>query len=299
MLKSLDYYQQAIQSDPEFALAYSGLADSYDLLGAGDASGSLPATDAFPKAKAAALKALQIDDTLAEPHVSLAHVKYYYDGDWAFAEREYLRALELNPNYPIAHSWYAIFLMSATRFDEALAQIRQAKQLDPLNLPINMSEGWVLLSARRYDESADQLRKTIELDPSFVLAHHRLGMVYEQQGKYDDAISEFTIVNKLTAGKPLGIMSLARGYALAGKRPEAQKLLNDLLALSKERYVSSAGIATVYGALGDKEQAFAWLERAEKERDGILARIKIDPRFDSLRSDPRFAELVKRIGFTP
>lgn len=299
MLKSLDYYQQAIQTDPGFALAYSGLADSYDLLGAGDASGALPADDAFPKAKAAALKALQIDDTLAEPHVSLAHVKYYYDRDWVFAEREYRRAIELNPNYPIAHSWYAIFLMSATRFDEALSEIRQAKQLDPLSLPTNMAEGWVLLCARRYDESADQLRKTIELDPNFVLAHHRLGIVYEQQGKYDEAINEFTVVNKLTSGKPLGLMSLAHAYALAGKRAEAQKLLDDLLAMSKQRYVSSAGIALVYAGLGDKEQAFAWLDRADKERDGILARIKVDSRFDSLRSDPRFTELVKRMGLTP
>jgi len=299
MLKSLDYYQQAIQTDPEFALAYSGLADSYDLLGAGDASGALPATDAFPKAKAAALKALQIDDTLAEPHVSLAHVKYYYDRDWAGAEREYQRAIELNPNYPTAHSWYAIFLMSLPRFDEALVQVRQAKQLDPLSLPINMAEGWVLLCAGKNDESVDQLRKTIELDPNFVLAHHRLGIAYEQQGKFADAINEFTVVNKLTPGKPLGIMSLAHAYALAGKRAEAQKFLDELLALSKQRYVSSAGIALVYAALGDKEQAFAWLARADKERDGILVRIKVDSRFDSLRSDPRFTDLVKRMGLTP
>lgn len=298
MLKSLEYFQQAIQTDPGFALAYSGLADSYDLLGAGDASGALPATEAYPKAKAAALKALEIDDTLAEPHVSLAHVKYYYDRDWAGAEREYQRAIELNPNYPTAHNWYAVFLMSAARFDEALSQSRQAKQLDPLSLPINMVEGWVLLCARKNNESAEQLRKTLELDPNFILAHHRLGIVYEQQGKYDEAINEFTTINKLTPGKPLGIMSLARAYALAGKRAEAQKLLDDLLALSKQRYVPSAGIAIVYASLGDKEQAFAWLEKADKERDGILARIKVDSRFDSLRSDPRFVELIKRIGLT-
>ena len=137
----------------------------------------------MPKAKAAALKALEIDDTLAEPHVSLAHVKYYYDHDFVTAEREYKRAIELNPNYPVAHQWYAVFLMSVGRFDEALAQARRAQELDPLSLPINMTVGWVLLTARQTEQSIEQLRKTLEMDPNFILAHHRLGLAYEQKGK--------------------------------------------------------------------------------------------------------------------
>ncbi|MDQ6652177.1 MAG: protein kinase [Acidobacteriota bacterium] len=297
MQKSLEYFQQAIEKDPNFALAYSGLADAYNLLGAQDAvAGGIPPTEVMPKAKAAALKALEIDDTLAEAHVSLAHVKYYYDRDWPAAEREFKRAIELNPNYPVAYHWYAVYLMSAGRLDEALAQSRKAQELDPLSLPINMTLGWVLLIARHYDQSLEQLRKTLEMDPNFIPTHHRLGLLYEQEGKYDEAIAEFKQVLNLSAGKPLGIATLAHAYALAGKREEAQKNLAELQEMSKHRYVSPASIAIIYAALGDKDQAFAWLERADKANDLILVRLKVDPRFDSLRSDPRFADLVRRVG---
>ena len=299
MRKSLEYYQQSIEKDPSFALAYSGVSDAYDLLGAGDASGTMAPKDALPKAKAAALKALEIDNTLAEPHVSLAHVKYYYDRDFETAEREYKRAIELNPNYPMAPQWYSIFLMSFGRFDEALVQIRRAHELDPLSLPINMSLGWVLLTARQNDQSVEQLRKTLEMDPNFVLTHHRLGLAYEQQGKYEEAIAEFKQVIDLTSGKPVGTGALAHAYAMSGQRAEAQKILVQLLEQSKVRFVSPTTIAMIYAAMGDKDQAFAWLEKADKERDGILVRIKVDSRLDSLRSDPRFAELVRRIGLTP
>jgi len=296
MRKSLEYFQQAIDKDPNFALAYSGMADAYILLGAADASGGMSADEALPKAKAAALKAQEIDESLAEAHVSLAHVKYYYERDWEPAEREYRRAIELNPNYSIAPQWYAIFLMSAGRFDEALVQAKRAQELDPLSLPINMTLGWVLLNARQYDQSAEQLNKTLEMDPGFMLAHHRLGMVYEQQGKYDKAIEEFKQVVNLSVGKPMGIASLAHAYALAGKRAEAEKGLAELKGLSEKRFVSEASIAMIYIALRDKEQAFAWLEKADKRRDALLARLKVDPRFDDLRSDPRFQDLVKRVG---
>jgi len=296
MRKSLEYFQQAIDKDPNFALAYSGMADAYILLGAADASGGMSADEALPKAKAAALKAQEIDESLAEAHVSLAHVKYYYERDWEPAEREYRRAIELNPNYSIAPQWYAIFLMSAGRFDEALVQAKRAQELDPLSLPINMTLGWVLLNARQYDQSAEQLNKTLEMDPGFMLAHHRLGMVYEQQGKYDKAIEEFKQVVNLSIGKPMGIASLAHAYALAGKRAEAEKGLAELKGLSEKRFVSEASIAMIYVALRDKEQAFAWLEKADKRRDALLARLKVDPRFDDLRSDPRFQDLVKRVG---
>ena len=294
--KSLEYFQQATENDPNFALAYSGLADAYLLLGTPDAVGGMPPNEAMPKAKAATLKALEIDDTLAEPHVSMAHIKYYYDRDWATAEREYKRAIEINPNYPVARQWFAIFLMSAGRFDEALAQARRAQELDPLSLPINMTLGWVLLTARQSDQSVEQLRKTLEMDPNFILTHHRLGLVYEQQEKYDDAIAEFRQVLSLSPGKPLGIVALAHAYALSGKRAEAQKTLTELQELSKQRFVSPASIAAVYAALGYNDQAFFWLEKANGERDGILVRLKVDSRYDGLRSDPRFADIVRRVG---
>ncbi|HUS09974.1 MAG TPA: tetratricopeptide repeat protein [Pyrinomonadaceae bacterium] len=296
MRKSLEYYQQSIERDPNFALAYSGLADAYDLLGAPDASGAMPPHEAMPKAKAAALKALEIDDALAEPHVSLAHQKYYYDRDWAAAEREYKRAIELNPNYPTARSWYAVYLMAGGRFDEALAQIRRAQELDPLSLPINMTIGWILLTARQNDQSVEQLHKTLEMDPNFVLTHHRLGLVYEQQGRYNEAMAEFKEVLRLTAGKPLGLVSLAHAYALSGQRAEAQKTLAELQEQSKHRFVSPASVAAIYVALGDKDEAFVWLEKAEEARDGILARLKVDSRFDNLRSDPRFTDFAQRVG---
>ncbi len=296
MQKSLGYFQQAIQEDPNFALAYSGLADTYDLLAAQDAGGDMRPDEALPKAKSAALKALEIDETLAEPHVSLAHVKYYYDRDWPAADREFKRAIELNPNYPVAHHWYALFLMSVGRMDQALAEIKRAQELDPLSLPINMSVGWVLGMARRPDESVEQLRKTLEMDPNFVVAHHRLGLAYEQQGKYDEAITEFQQVVSLSGGKPMGIAGLAHAYALSGKREQAQKNLAELLEMSKQRYISPASIAAVYAALGDKDKAFAWLEEADKEHDVMVARLKVDSRFDSLRADPRFQDLLRRVG---
>jgi TolB-like protein/predicted Zn-dependent protease len=300
MRKSLEYFQQAIDRDPNFALAYSGLADAYDLLGAPDAvQGGLPPNEMLPKAKDAALKALELDETLAEPHVSLAHVKYYYDRDWTAAEREFKRAIELNPNYPIAHQWYAMYLDWPGRKSESLAEIRRAQELDPLSLPINMTLGWLLCDAGQVDEGIEQLRKTIEMDPSFIIAHHRLGLAYERKGMYGEAIAEFKKVFDLSGGKPLGIATLAQAYAMSGKREPAQKALAELLELSKQRYVSSAGIAIIYAALDDKEHAFAWLEKSVEDHDLITARLKVDPRFDSLRSDPRFADLVRRVGLQP
>jgi len=296
MQKSLEYYHQAIEKDPNFALAYSGLADSYALLGVPEAGGGMPPNEILPKAKEAALKALEIDETLAEPHVSLAHVKYFYDRDFTTAEREFKRAIELNSNYPEAHHWYAIYLSVVGRQREALAEIRRAQDLDPLSLPINMWLGRILSQSGQLDQAVEQLRKTVELDPNFMIAHHRLGLLYEEKGMYDEAISEFRQVLKLSSGNPLGVSALAHAYALAGKREEAQKNLDELLQLSKQRYVSPTSIAMIYAALGDKDQAFAWLEKANDVRDLNVVRLQVDPRYASLRSDSRFADLVRRIG---
>ena len=294
--KALQYFQQAIERDPNFALAYSGLADTYALLGDPQAGGSMPPNEMLPKAKAAALKALEIDETLAEPHVSLAHVKYMYDRDWAAAEREFKRAIELNPNYSVAHHWYAIYLSAVGRQREALAEMRRAQDLDPLSLSINMWLGRILAFSGQSDQAVEQLRKTVEMDPNFIQAHHRLGSLYEEKGMYDEAISEFRQVSKLSGGKPPGIAALAHAYALAGKREEAQKNLDELLQLSKQRYVSPSSIAIIYAALGDKDKAFAWLEKANEVRDLNVVRLKVEARFASLRSDPRFADLARRIG---
>jgi len=294
--KSLQYYNQAIEKDPNFALAYAGLADTYDLLGGPEAGGDMPPNEVLPKAKAAALKALQIDESLAEPHVSLGHVKLFYDRDLKASEREYQRAIELNPNYPIAHHWYAIYLTTVGRQKQALAEIKRAQELDPVSQSINSWLARILATDGQPNQAIEQLRKTIEMDPTFVLNYQRLGALYEEKGMYDEAISEFNQVLKLTGGGPLGVFSLAHVYALAGRREEAQNGLNQLLEMSKRRYVSPTLIAMVYIALNEKDKAFAWLDEGEKAHDLYIMRLKIDSRFDSLRSDPRFAELVRRIG---
>src|SRR5205807_1827693 len=298
MQKSLEYFQQAIEKDPTFALAYSGAADTYDLLATPDAGGAMAPDEALPKGKKAALKAIELDETLAEPHVSLAHVKYYYDRDWPGAEREFKRAIELNPNYPQAHHWYAIYLVWSGRTNEGLAEIRRAQELDPLSLPISMTLGWLLCDAGRMDEGIEELRKTLEMDPAFVVAHHRLALCYERKGAYDGAIAEYQKVIDLGA-KVLGTAGLGQAYAMAGKRSEAQKELAELQELSKHRHAWPSLFAVIYAALGDKDQAFAWLDKSIDEHDLVTARLKVDARFDNLRSDPRFAEMVKRVGLPP
>jgi serine/threonine-protein kinase len=294
--KALEYFQQAIDKDPNFALAYSGLADTYNLLGGPEAGGDLPPNEMLPKAKAAALKALEIDETLAEPHVSLAHPKYYYDRDWAGAEREYKRAIELNPNYAQAHFWYAIYLSIMQRQSEALAEIRRAQDLDPLSLPITVWHARILAYSGQTDQAIEMLKRTLEMDRNFILTHQRLGQLYEEKGMHDEAITEYKEVLRLTEGKPLGIAALARVYAAMGKRDEAQKNLDELLQLSKQRFVSPTSIAIVYIALGNKDQAFAWLEKGNEVRDLNILRLKLDQGFRPLRSDPRFDDLVRRIG---
>ncbi len=296
MHKALGYFQQAIDIDPNFALAYTGLADTYALLGGPEAGGDMPPNEMLPKAKAAALKALEIDDSLAEPHVSLGHVKCYYERDWAASERLYRRAIELNPNYAIAHHWYAIFLSIMGRHSEALAEIKRAVELDPLSLSINTWHGHILALAGQPDQGIDQLRKTLEMDSNFILARYRLGTAYEQKGMYDDAIKQFMQVLALPGGNLLGKAGLAHAYASAGKREEAQKILGELLKLSEQTYVSSFQLALIYIALGDNDKAFARLDEADKARELNVLRLKVDPRFARLRSDPRFDSLVRRVG---
>lgn len=296
MHKAIDYFQQASERDPNFALAYAGLADTYALLGGPEAGGDLSPNETLPKAKAAALRALEIDETLAEGHVPLGHVKCYYDRDFAGSEREYKRAIELNPNYSVAHHWYAIFLTVVGRYDEALTEIKRAIELDPLSLSINAWYGRILAVAGQSDQAIEQLRRTVELDPNFILGHYRLGQTYADKGMYDDAMSEFNQVMRLPGGMPLALLGFAQTYALAGNRDEAHKNLNQAIESSKQQYVSPAQVASVFGALGENDRAFELLEEANRAHDLNVVRLKRDPRFAKLRSDPRFDDLVRRIG---
>jgi len=290
--KSIEYFNQAIERDPNFALAYAGLADTYVLF-PGYAAG--PPQEVYPKAKAAAKRALEIDDTLAEAHCSLAYVLYLYDWNFAESNREFQRAIELNPNYPTAHHWYGETLGDMGRFDKGIAELNQAKELDPLSFIINAELGKVYIYARQYDKAIEQFRKTIEMDQSFYYAHWRLGEAYEMNGSLQEAIAEYRKARELN-DDPQVLANLGHAYAILGKRDEALKILDQLRESSKQRYVPAYRFAIVYAALGEKDQAFQWLEQSYQNRQS-MGFLKVDPVFDSLRSDPRFTDLVRRIGF--
>jgi serine/threonine-protein kinase len=294
---ALRFFQQAIERDPGYALAYAGLADTYGLL-AVPPSEVAPPTEMMPKARQAALKALELDDTLAEAHTSLAFVLAEFDWRWKEADREFERAIELNPGYATARQWHALNLAAQGRLDEALAEARKGVELDPLSLIINSAVGRIFSFSRRFDEAADQLRKTVEMDPSFPGAHYRLGMVYAAKGDLREAAGEY---EKLQGPAAVSLAPALLGNALgrSGDTVGARRMLDKLLALSKKRYVPPAHLAFVYMGLGDRDQAFAWLEKARDERSDFVRFVKVDPLFDPLRSDPRFAELVKSVGLQP
>lgn len=285
--KGIEYFEQAIKLDPNYALAYAGLADSYALLDL--YSSGRQTKDYFLKAKAAARKALEIDNTLAEAHTSLAYVKYYYDWDWSRAEDEFKRAIELNPNYATAHQWYAEYLFYMERFDESLAEINRAHELDPFSLAINTELGSPYFYMRQYDQALDKYRKAKEMDPHFFLATYCLALCYEQKGMYDEAI------NMLGGGKDVSAI-VGYAYAVSGRRREAQNMLNRILEASKREYFSPYMIARIYAGLGEKDQAFQWLEKAREDQDERMVMLKVDQQFDGLRSDPRFTDLMRRVG---
>ena len=294
--KGIEYFQQAIEADPNYALAYAGLADSYIILGF---YGLFAPGEVMPKAKAAAMKALEIDDTLAEAHNSLAFVKGAYDWDWTGAERQYKRAIELNKNYPTAHHWYAEYLAQTGRFDEAQAEIEQAHALDPLSLIINEAVGWILYLSRQYDEAIKQYRRTLELDPKFVPVRFCLGLAYVQESMLEEAIREFKRSINILGRNPEVVAALGFTYGLSGQRAEAQKLLDKLKERSKHKYIASCLIAGVYTGLGEKDQALACVRKGYEERDLGLVWLNVVPMADSLRTDPRFQELLRLIGFPP
>jgi TolB-like protein/DNA-binding winged helix-turn-helix (wHTH) protein/Flp pilus assembly protein TadD len=290
---ALAYFNQAIDEDPKYAQSYSGLADTYALLGDWQYAAMTP-KEALPKAKAAAIKALELDGALGEAHNSLAFCLDGFDWDFESAGQEFRRAIELNPGYATAHHWYAWHLSLVGQNEEAIVEMKKAENLDPLSIIINADLAELLVLAHHYDESIRQSRKTIEMDPNFALAHNQLGQAYLQKQILDEAITELQKAVQLSARSPTCIANLARAYAISGKKSEAIKLLSDLKKSSKANYSHASEIAVIYAALDDKTQAMSWLEKGYEERfnPGVLLR----PGFDPLRSDPRFQELVRRIG---
>ncbi len=293
---ALGYFQQAIDKDPAYALAYAGLADCYTAYSANEIDSP---RESLPKTAAAARKALEIDDTLAGPHASLAITKMQYEWDWAGAEREFQRSIELDPNYARAHHWYGICLNASGRIDEALASMKRARQLDPLSPVISANVGYELYLARRYDEAIELIQKAIELDPGTIRGHWFLGMPYEQKAMYREAIAEFQKAFELIGGSPFALGDLGHAYALSGNRDKARQTLADLRELSKRRYVSPFDSALVYIGLGDRERAFEWLEKALEDRSWDVMMLKVDPRFDHLHADQRFGNLLRRMGLEP
>jgi serine/threonine protein kinase/Tfp pilus assembly protein PilF len=293
LLKAVDYFNQAIEKDPNFAQAYAGLASTYAILP--EYSG-LPTNELIPKAETAAKKALELDATMAEPHAVLGGQKISI-WDWEGAEKEFKRAIELNPSYPTAHHWYCGCLESQGKFEEALSEIKRAQELDPLSLVINTDMGEVLYYMRHYDTAIEQLNKVLELDPNFPAALTTLGELYAQQNKFDESINELQKVRQIVgANNPYGAGDLGYVYAKAGKKSEATKVLNQLLEFSKKGYTLSVQIAYIYAGLDEKDKAFEWLEKGCDERNNGLTYLKIDFEWDNLRSDPRYTAILKKIG---
>jgi serine/threonine protein kinase len=291
--KATDYFNQAIEKDPGFALAIAGLADCYLVPGNPESP-----NEKMPKAKAAAARALQLDETIAEAHTSMARVLATYDWDWAGAEKEYQRAIELDPRYPTAHIWYSGYLQVMGRTQEMTAERKRAQELDPVSLTNNFAIGLNLYFEHKYDQAIEQFQKTLELDPNFPPVPIFLGAAYEQKGALAEAVTAFQKgLPSLGMGeRSLGMAGLGHAYAISGKKTEAQAVLNEMKGRYQTEYVTGYGIALIYAGLGEKDQAFAWLEAAYKERAFQMQFLKLEPRWDSLRSDPRFAELQRRVG---
>jgi len=295
--KAIQYFETAIKKEPSYAPGYAGLADCYVLYSSARLG---PPNAGYPKAKAkaAALKAVELDDSLAEAHYVLARVLENYEWDWKGAEREYQGALELNSSLALAHQYYGAFLSKMGRHEEAIAEGKRALELDPLSVPISNSLGTRLLVARHYDQAIYQYRKTLEMDPNFFLARRNLGLSYISKGMLQEGILQLEKAVSLSAD-PITLAQLAHAYAVAGKRTQAEKLLAQLQAESKKSYVFPSTIALLYVGLGEKDRALAWLEKAYAERDPELGGLKVSPEFDPLRSDPRFQDLLRRMNFPP
>jgi tetratricopeptide (TPR) repeat protein len=293
--KANEYFQQAIDKDPSYGLTYAGLADSYALFSYYEV---LSPGESCPKAKAA-MKALKIDENLAEAHAGLGWIKMSCDWDWPGSEREFKRALEINPNYGTTRVWYANYLETMGRLDDAIAERRRALEAEPLSLIISGGLGLALYHARRYDQAIEELRKTLEMDPSFVRAHFYLGLVYEQKGRFADAVTELRQALSGSAGAPLYVSALGHAYAISGQRRMAEESLARLKEQSQQSYVAPYDIAVVCMGLRDKGQALKYLEIAYADHSSWVIFLREDPRFDAIRSDPRYQDLLRRMHLTP
>jgi tetratricopeptide (TPR) repeat protein len=292
--KGLDYFRHAIDLDPTYAEAYAGMADSYAMLGLYTV---LPPNETFPKAKAAAIEALQLDSALAEAHATLGFVHFYYDWDGSSAEKEFATALQENPNYAMAHSWRGFNLAVMGRLPEAITEARLAQAADPLSAIIGTNAAWVYFLARQSDRAVEIVQKVIEIDPNFPRAHFRLGNIYENEGQYHRAIAEYEKAVQLSDGDTYYQASLGHAYAMSGMVAEAEKCLQHLEQLSAKRYVPPYAIALIYVGMGQKDHGLQWLERASADRSTSMAYLRVEPTLDSLRSEARFESLVHQTNF--
>jgi eukaryotic-like serine/threonine-protein kinase len=292
----ISYFQQAIDLDPSYALAYAGLADAYRSFAL---VGEMPANEFFPNAKAAAQKAIEIDDTLAEAHAELGFTIFWYDWDWNAAENQLKRALDLNPNSADPHLFYAHLLSNTGRHAEGLAEVKRAKELDPLDLRINGLEAQFLVHAGKFDEALAFLRKTLEENSNNWFAHMFASSAYIEKGMFAEAVAEARKARELNHANSQPTAQLGYALAKSGKPAEARGLLEELLKLSTQRYVSPGNIALIYNGLGERDETFSWLERGFEQRDPKMVFLKVEPKWNNLRGDPRFQDLLRRVGFSP
>jgi tetratricopeptide (TPR) repeat protein len=291
--RAAEYFQQAIDRDPAYALAWAGLADCYNVY---SYYRILSPTESAPKAREAVRRALELDDSLPEAHASAAYIKRQ-DWDWSGAGKGFQRSIALNPNYATAHMWYATTLWVTGRLEESIRELKLAQEADPLSLIISAEVGRGFYHARRYDQAIEQLRKIVdELDPGFSPAHWYLGMAYEQKGMHAKAIEEFQKWLDLSGGDPAALGALGHAYAVSGRQGEAQKTLGKMLAISKTRYVAPYDVALVHAGLGDKTRSLEWLQKAFDDRSAFLIWVNVDPRFESLHAEPRYRDLIRRMG---
>lgn len=293
--EAIDFFNQAIAIDPNYGAAYAGLADCYNML---VVYGRLEPKEGFPKAKEAAERALEIDESSAEAHSSLAFIKFRWDWDRSATEREFQTAIKLKPAYAPAHQWYSSYLVAVERFDEAIAEAKRTEELEPLSFVASSHLGWIYYLAGQNDKAIEQCRKILERDPSSFPARRYLGLAYEAKGMYSEAIAEFQRGVKLS-GSPLMLALLGHAYAVSGKTAEAKQVLSDLQQLQGQRYVSPYTVAAIHAGLGDQDQAFKWLETAVEERDIWLMNLKVDPVFAKLRSQRKFTDILARIRLRP
>jgi len=289
-------FQKAADLDPTYALAYAGLAEGYTLL---SIYGEIVPRAAMPKAKVAANRALELDNGLAEAHAVLADVEWSYDWNVSAADAAFQRALLINPSYATAHQWYALYLSNLGKSEQAIAQINRARELDPRSLIIEANVGWCYYVAHRYEEAMQQLRKVAESEPGFWLVHSILGQTYLAKGNLPDAIRELELADSLSLHTMRNMALLGDAYALAGRRAEARKLLADMISLSKTRYISPVYMAIPCIGLGQYDQAFDWLAKAYDDRSDWMVLLQTDPVFDPIRSDPRFQNLLHKVGIQP